>query len=214
MICIYAIINIIDDKCYVGQASDRDFRWREHRKSLRGFYHHSLFLQRAWVKHGESNFIFVVLEKLDSPDKLNAREVHWGKLLNPEYNVAPLGGSMKGYKHTEEARINMSKAHKGHKHSPETLALMSEQRKGNKFAVGSKRTKEHMDALLANNRGIPKSAEHKAKIAAGNRGKFVSDETRARQSEAAQNRKTPKQKELDRIWDLNITENSSSWPDM
>ena len=133
LICIYAIINIVNDKHYVGQAADKDYRWREHRKSLRGFYHHSLPLQRAWSKYGEQNFIFVVLEKLDEVDDLNEREAHWGKLLKPEYNVAPLGGSMRGYKHTEEARQNMSDAHKGYKASAETKARMSAQRIGNKF---------------------------------------------------------------------------------
>lgn len=199
MICIYAIVNIVDDKYYIGQASDRDFRWREHRKSLRGFYHHSILLQRAWCKHGETNFIFIVLEVLDDAAKLNAREIYWGNLLKPEYNIAPLGGSMRGYKHTSEAKENMRNAQLGNKHSAETKAKMSASRKGNKNAVGSKRTKEHIDALLANNRGFPKTAEHKAKIAAGNRGKFVSDETRKRQSEAAKNRKPRKQIPLDGI---------------
>lgn len=184
LICIYAIINIVNDKHYVGQAADKDYRWREHRKSLRGFYHHSLPLQRAWSKYGEQNFIFVVLEKLDDAANLNEREAHWGKLLKPEYNVAPLGGSMRGYKHTDEARQNMSDAHKGYKASAETKAKMSAQRIGNKFAAGRKQSKDQIEARLVNIRGVPKSAEHKAKIAAGNRGKVISEETKRKMSEA------------------------------
>lgn len=185
MICIYAIINTVDDKCYVGQASDKDFRWHEHRKQLRGFYHHSILLQRAWCKYGESNFIFVVLEVLDCTSKLNEHEIHWGKLLEPEYNIAPLGGSMRGYKHTEEAKANMSKAHKGYKASENTKAKMSEQRKGNKFAAGQVHSKERIEARLVNIRGVPKTDEHKAKIAESNKGQIRSDETRRKQSEAA-----------------------------
>lgn len=188
MICIYAIINIVDDKHYIGQTFDRDFRWKEHLKSLKGFYHHSILLQRAWHKHGADKFIFVVLEVLTDISKLNERERYWGNLLKPEYNIAPLGGSMRGYKHTEEARQNMSDAHKGYKASEETRRKMSEQRKGNKFAAGRKHTKEQIEARLVNIRGVPKSIEHKAKIAAGNRGKFVSEETKRKMSEAAKRR--------------------------
>ena len=186
---IYAIINVVNEKHYVGQASDKLKRFREHKKTLRGNYHCNVLLQRAFNKYGEDKFIFVVLENLLSCDQLNAREQHWIDLLKPEYNLAPVAGSLLGYKHSEEARENMSEAHKGRKHSAETRAKMSAARMGNKNAAGSKRSKEHMDALLANNRGKPKSLEHKAKIGAGNRGKFVSEETRQRQSEAARNRK-------------------------
>lgn len=192
MICIYAIINITDDKHYVGQASDKDLRWAMHRKSLRGYYHHSILLQRAWSKYGECNFIFVVLEILNDSSKLNEREIYWGNLLKPEYNIAPLGGSMRGYKHTDEARLNMSNSHKGKNyHSEEEKARRSERMKGNTFAAGQKHSKERIDARLINIRGFSKSAEHKAKIAAGNKGKKHSSETRKLQSLAAKNRKPP-----------------------
>lgn len=189
MICIYAIINIVDDKHYVGQASDKILRWREHRKSLRGFYHHSILLQRAWCKHGEANFIFVVLEILSDVSQLNEREVYWGNLLTPEYNMAPLGGTMRGYKHTDEARANMAKSHIGKKHhSEEEKQKRSERMKGNTFAAGQKHTAERIEARAVLHRGKPKSAEHIAKIAASNKGKVRSAETRKRQSEAARNK--------------------------
>lgn len=189
MICIYAIINIVDDKYYIGQASDKILRWREHRKSLRGFYHHSILLQRAWCKHGEANFIFVVLEVLNDITKLNEREIYWGELLKPEYNVAPLGGTMRGYKHTEEARANMAKSHVGKKHhSEEEKQKRSERMKGNTFAAGQKHTAERIEARAVLHRGKPKSEEHKAKIAEGNRGRIVSDETRRKQSEAGKHK--------------------------
>lgn len=181
MICIYAIINIIDDKCYVGQASDRDFRWKEHLKSLRGFYHHSILLQRAWCKHGADSFIFVVLEVLDCTSKLNEREEHWGKLLKPEYNVAPLGGSMRGYKHTEEAKQNMSNAHKGKRHhSEEEKARRSERMKGNQWNKGRKHTAEHIESRAKVHRGKITSEETKLKMSASLKGRIISEETKAK----------------------------------
>lgn len=190
MICIYAIINIIDDKHYVGQAADRDLRWAEHRKSLRGFYHHSILLQRAWCKHGEHNFIFVVLEVLNDTSKLNEREAHWGKCLNPEYNIAPLGGSMRGYKHTEEARKNMSDAHKGRKASLETRAKMSAARIGNQWNKGRKHTAEHIESRAKIHRGKITSEETKSKMSKAQIGRALTPEHKLKLSLAARNRVT------------------------
>lgn len=211
MICIYAIINIVDDKFYVGQAADKDYRWREHRKQLRGFYHHNLYLQRAWSKHGEQNFIFVVLEVLDDTLKLNEREFYWAKTLNAEYNIAPAGKGMRGYKHTDKARQNMSHAHKGRSfHTENSKQLISEKLKGNSWNVGKKHSAEHIEARASSIRGKPKSDEHKAKLAASNRGKLVSEETRRKMSDAARRRK----KALDENLKACSIESISSWSDL
>lgn len=181
MICIYAIINIVDDKHYIGQASDKDFRWREHLKQLRGFYHHSILLQRAWCKHGEQNFIFVILEVLSDSSKLNEREIYWGELLKPEYNIAPLGGSMKGYKHTEEAKANMSAAHKGKPHhSEEEKAIRAERMRGNSWNKGRKHTAKHIEARAKHHRNKIVSEETKAKMSAAQKGRPLSEEHKAK----------------------------------
>ena len=189
MICIYAIINILDDKHYIGQASDRDFRWKEHRKSLRGFYHHNLLLQRAWSKYGEQNFIFVVLEVLSDTAKLNEREIYWGNLLKPEYNIAPLGGSMRGYKHTEEAKRNMSSAHIGKPHhSEDEKQKRSERMKGNKFASGLKHSKERIEHRMKFVRGRIETQETKDKKSAAQKGRALTSEHKLKLSIAARNR--------------------------
>lgn len=185
MICIYAIINIDDDKCYVGQTDDHEFRWREHRKQLRGFYHHNLYLQRAWCKHGEDKFIFVILEKFEDTSRLNDREKHWAEVLKADYNIAPPGEGMRGYKHTDEARERMRQSQLGKTQSEETKAKRAEKFKGNKYAAGIKYTPERIEARAALHRGKPKSEEHKAKIAASIKGRKLSEETRLKQSQAA-----------------------------
>lgn len=190
MICIYAIINILDDKHYIGQAEDRDYRWREHRKQLKGFYHHSILLQRAWCKHGSNDFIFVVLEVLNNTSMLNEREMHWGKLLEPEYNIAPLGGSMRGYKHTEEARKNMSEAHKGQRHTDEFKKAMSDRLKGNKFNLGRKQSQEQIEARAKTHRGKITSEETKAKMSAAQKGRPLTEDHK-------QKLRKPKHKSLD-----------------
>jgi group I intron endonuclease len=228
LICIYAIINIVDDKHYIGQASDRDFRWKEHLKSLRGFYHHSILLQRAWCKHGANNFIFVVLEVLSDTSKLNEREIYWGKLLKPEYNIAPLGGSMRGYEHTEEARLNMSNAHKGKKHhSEEHKKRLAERMKGNTWNVGRKHSAEHIETRAKAHRGKIISEEtkikmslaqkgrklteeHKQKLSVAKKGKNLSDNHKKKLSEAA---KKQWERQLTNQQILNSDGWKSSWSD-
>lgn len=188
MICIYAIINIVTDSFYIGQTKDRDFRWSEHRKQLRGFYHHSLYLQRAWCKYGEDKFIFVVLEVLTDIHKLNEREAYWFQAINPEYNVAP-AGTMRGYKHSEQAKKNMSEAHKGKCYlSEEEKQKRSERMKGNTFAAGRKHTLERIEARAKLHRGVKRSEETKLKMSEAKRGRRFTDEHKAKLKAAAKNR--------------------------
>lgn len=209
MICIYAIINIIDDKLYVGQAADKDYRWREHRKQLRGFYHHNLYLQRAWSKYGEQNFIFVVLEVLDDVLKLNDRESHWARILNADYNIALAGQGMRGYKHTDEARQNMSKSHKGKiQHSDEYKQKLSERMKGNSWNKGRKQSPEWVEMMRGLHTGKIVSTETRAKRSAAMKGRPLTEEHKQKL------RKPKRKKSLDENLKVCSVANISSWSDL
>lgn len=141
----YAIRNIHTGKVYVGSSSSIKDRWHQHRSDLRRNRHHSILLQRAWNKHGEGAFEFVVLETCQ-PDKLFEVEAAHIEALgsaNPRhgYNTLLRPGSGLGYRHTPEARQRMSNSHKaipkaerlkfcrsfiGKRHTPETRARMAE----------------------------------------------------------------------------------------
>lgn len=103
---VYAIVNIVNDKHYVGQTYDNLKRFGEHLKTLRTGKHCNRLLQRAYYKYGEACFIFVTLEKC-YVENLTIKEQYWIDTLKPEYNLAPVAGSQLGYKHTDEARVNM-----------------------------------------------------------------------------------------------------------
>lgn len=62
---IYLIINKVNNKTYIGSSCDIKRRWRHHRQNLKKGNHHCVHLQRAWNKHGESNFIFSIEKKCD-----------------------------------------------------------------------------------------------------------------------------------------------------
>jgi group I intron endonuclease len=61
---IYKIINLVNDKFYVGSTTNKKVRFRQHRKLLRGNRHHCKHLQSAWNKYGEEKFDFVVIEEV------------------------------------------------------------------------------------------------------------------------------------------------------
>jgi group I intron endonuclease len=59
---IYKIINVVNNKFYVGSTTNKKVRFRQHRKLLRGNRHHCKHLQASWNKYGENKFEFVVVE--------------------------------------------------------------------------------------------------------------------------------------------------------
>jgi group I intron endonuclease len=105
---VYRIRNLVNGKVYIGStASDLAYRWREHRKRLRGGQHGNRHLQSAWNKYGEHNFIFEVIENCLRDDCVSREQSHMdacravGGVL---YNLAPNAGTCRGVKHTEEVR--------------------------------------------------------------------------------------------------------------
>ena len=116
--CIYAIFNIANDKCYVGQAANKQKRWKNHRVALRVNNHNNKHLQAAYNKHGDAAFIYVMLEVCEKHN-LTECEQYWMDALKPEYNKAPAAGSPLGFKHSEETRAKLSAIRKGKKRSEE-----------------------------------------------------------------------------------------------
>lgn len=76
---IYQILNLTNQKCYVGSSANINSRWGDHRSNLRNNKHGNKHLQNAWAKDLENNFIFRILEIVDNPTKerLEEREDYW-----------------------------------------------------------------------------------------------------------------------------------------
>jgi group I intron endonuclease len=114
---IYKIVNLKNNKVYVGSAVYLSNRFSTHKYNLRRNQHHSRHLQSAWNEYGEENFIFEVLEHVEKLDLLVEREQFWLDNLMPHnknigYNTNILATSSLGVKHTEQARKNMSESAK------------------------------------------------------------------------------------------------------
>ena len=79
---VYKITNIVNGKFYIGSSNDIKARWRQHKDKLRVNKHGNTYLQNAWNKYGEENFLFEVVEECD-PEFQFEREQYYLNTLNP-----------------------------------------------------------------------------------------------------------------------------------
>lgn len=99
---IYQIINKINGKSYIGSSINLTWRKTKHFTELRNQKHHSIILQKAFNKYGESNFEFKILANCLS-EYLIKLEQWFIDNINPEYNVCKIAGSCLGVKRSKES---------------------------------------------------------------------------------------------------------------
>lgn len=167
---IYKIENMLNGKCYVGSAVVLKRRLIKHKTELNCGKHHSQKLQRAWKKYGSDSFLFEVIEYVEDPQDLIAREQEWiDTFLSAEtgYNVCAVAGSALGVKKSPASIARTAQAHRGMKRSEQTRQRIRDAR--------------------AKQPPMTEDARHKLAIAGT--GRVVSDETRAKLSAANKGRK-------------------------
>ncbi len=178
---IYKIVNKNNGKCYAGSAIDVDRRWFEHKKALRKGEHHSILLQRAWNKHGEETFDFVLVENVEKEYLISKEQILIDE--KSEYNVCKIAGSRLGSKCSEETLEKMRKAKGGENntfygkhHSEESKRKMSEARKGKpSFWKGKALPLEMRQKISASRMGLRPSEETRKKLSLaklGNKNRF------------------------------------------
>ena len=107
---IYGYTNLESGKMYIGQTLHPERRWNAHRY---GKY------KNGWHKDYQNNpdkYEYSVIEYDVPEDKLDEREIFWIKFFdsyNNGYNLTEGGNSTRGYKHTEEYKLHLSKLHSG-----------------------------------------------------------------------------------------------------
>jgi group I intron endonuclease len=140
---IYKILNVINNKIYIGSTVNYNTRKYDHIWSLNNGKHRNKILQRAWNKYGKDNFIFEIVETIDNLDDLLIREQHYINLFKSYkrengYNINPIAGSNLGFKMPDEAKEKLRIINTGKKHSDETRKKISEVQKGKKRKFISK----------------------------------------------------------------------------
>lgn len=128
---VYKITNRISGEFYIGASCNVGLRWLQHMSGQ------GLKIQNDIQSLGVENFTFEVIEEIPR-EELPEREQYWITKLGPSYNIS-VGRGKPGctYKHTEEAKLKMSKAKEGFKGNSTTW------RKGHKpWNVGIAWTEE------------------------------------------------------------------------
>ena len=178
---IYKIINVVNNKFYVGSAVDFARRKRSHWNTLRKGKHHNKHLQAAWAKYGEDAFVFVHVLEMEADADILAEETKWLKEHVGKdycYNLGteavafttgwageknPMWG--RTFTHTEEAKAKIAAASAARVQSVEERAKRKATMLGH---VVSKETRAKISATLSGagnpNYGKPRSDEFKAKV--------------------------------------------------
>jgi hypothetical protein len=110
---VYRITCRPTGKFYIGSSADIQSRWNAHRSDLKRRDHDNHYLQRAWDKYGEADFLWEVVEIVSGTDILIAREDHWIGVTNccdPAigFNQCPIAGTTKGIKRTAEFKATVA----------------------------------------------------------------------------------------------------------
>lgn len=111
---IYKIINVVNQKLYIGSAKEFKSRYTNHVWSLRKGTHHNKYLQSDFLQYGEVAFEFHVLEVVDDShmNRLLVEQTYIDKYFDKQnmcYNVSPkinnwkLFGKLACKKHMSES---------------------------------------------------------------------------------------------------------------
>lgn len=181
---IYKIINLTNNKIYIGSSKSLNKRKVEHFSRLRVNAHSNKKLQRSFNKYGEQNFKFETLE-FNNESNLISREQYYIDTLNPEFNICKIAGRITGLIRTKNWRDKISKSHIGKKASIETRLKQSKAKLGkspsNKGIKCSEETKQKIKDSIAKlnrvawNKGIPCRNETKLKLSLKNTGRVQSE---------------------------------------
>ncbi len=180
---IYALINNVNYKLYVGSTTAPVKRFRDHISSLKYNRHRNPHLQNAKNKYGEGFLDITVIEFVDEIDNLIPREKYWINYFECDkrefgYNSRSADESRVGFGISPEAKGKISKANTGNKYcvgrpvSPETREKLRKASMGNKNCLGRKLSDKTKD-----------------KIGKGNKGKIVPQESRDKMSKSGLGRK-------------------------
>lgn len=148
---IYKITNLINDKVYIGQTT-------KNRQGYEYYFGSGKLIKDSIKKYGKENFKREILkENIHCQTALDLYEQIYIKKYNSQnmklgYNLSNGGYGTNGYKHTDEAKLKMSKAHENRIISEQTRKKMSDNMKKRK----------HSD-------------ETKLKISKANKGKIISE---------------------------------------
>lgn len=189
---IYAIVNKVNCKIYVGSSKNLSKRRITHFYQLRKNIHKNAYIQQSFSKYGEKNFEWKILEYCKE-EKLIEREQYYMNYYNSTNRDCGYNLSLKTNRSiiSEETKRKMSEAQKGKKLSPEAKEklrvanlgkTLSEEHKKrvSMTQTGRKHSLEHIEKCRVKHIGSKRSDETKEKIRLAAIGRRASEETKKR----------------------------------
>ena len=194
---IYEILNTANGKRYIGSAVNIARRRVLHLWHLRRGTHTNAHLQAAWNKYDADVFVCKPL-LICVPKDLIPYEQRCFDAYKPEYNKAPVAGSLLGFKHSADTKSKIAAAGIGRIPSKETRVKRSRALAGTRPSAacraaslaantGRSASKETRAAMSKTRLGKPWSAKRhaaQAALSAARIGKSLSPETREKISRA------------------------------
>lgn len=104
MVGIYAIVNKVNGRMYIGSSTNMKKRWSRHRCLLVKNEHHCKYLQNAWNKYGADSFEFQELELCEEQELLEA-EQRWLDFTEDCYNI-----NKSAFRPNEDVIVALTKA--------------------------------------------------------------------------------------------------------
>lgn len=146
---IYRIVNLVDNKCYVGQTHNFNYRKGLHFSELRNDKHKNDHLQNAFNKYGEQNFVFEILERViidstlnivEKRDILVPYEQKWIDFYRSNdmtfgYNKSPSAGSTAGLKQSAEHIAKRVAKIRGYRFTEQSRDRLSKAKSTQKYVL-------------------------------------------------------------------------------
>lgn len=149
MYYVYLIRNLVNDKVYIGKASDVHKRWLKHLSSVRtgiGIFP----IHSAIRKYGVDKFKIITIDSDISESDILEKEKFWIDFYKSNvckypyelgYNLTDGGEGISGHKHSDEAKLKISLTFKGKLKSDDHKKLLSI------IHTGKILSKSHKDAI-------------------------------------------------------------------
>lgn len=164
---VYQIRNLINEKKYIGQASDLGKREVQHFKRLNRNDHYNKHLQRSYNKHGKENFTFEILIYCE----LSELTMYEQFFVDKEekyflYNIRiKCVNSNLGIRCSNETKKKLSKINQGKRVTDETKNKISKSLSGKShFLYGKHRSEEARKKMSKNHADVSGENNPRSKL--------------------------------------------------
>lgn len=165
---IYKITQLSNGRVYIGQTKMKfKKRFWHHIWKLNNDSHDNKFLQNAWNKYSENDFVFEIVESIDRNEDMNEKETFYIEeydSFNKGFNMTSGGEGKKNCPMSEYARNVVGSKNRNHmlgkSHTEETKRKMSIAQ----LNRNQKLTKEHAEKLRQSRLGTKHTDSTKKKM--------------------------------------------------